>query len=125
MHRRPPRACSCPSVAGPTGPTGPRGLTGPVGPAGAKGDPGPAGAKGDDGAKGDPGPAGAKGDAGPSGDPGAAGEDGAPGIVALPEGAFTLQTETTPSDSFPALEGSLSVTATCPTDARVVGEPAI
>ncbi len=49
-------------VAGPTGPTGPRGLTGPAGPpgpAGKAGPPGPAGARGP---AGPPGPAGAKSD---------------------------------------------------------------
>ena len=55
-------------VAGPTGPTGPRGLTGPAGPpgprgtAGKAGPPGPAGARGPAGPPGPPGPAGAKSD---------------------------------------------------------------
>jgi hypothetical protein len=54
-----------PFVAGPTGPTGARGLSGPTGARGLPGPPGPAGARGP---AGPPGPAGARGPAGPPSD---------------------------------------------------------
>ncbi|AMP32102.1 MULTISPECIES: BclA C-terminal domain-containing protein [Bacillus amyloliquefaciens group] len=68
-----------PTLAGPTGatgPTGPAGATGPTGPAGATGQTGPAGATGQTG------PAGATGPTGPTGPTGATGA-GLQGIVAF------------------------------------------
>jgi EGF domain/Collagen triple helix repeat (20 copies)/Calcium-binding EGF domain len=72
------------NIAGPPGPTGPRGNVGPQGP---KGDVGPVGSMGPRGFNGNSGPAGPKGDPGKDGAPGPAGNSGPPG----PQGATGVQ----------------------------------